>query len=417
MFISARRVHKSRGAIESWLYSARGFLAAGAIALTASGCASNGLRIPVPEKLASEATPPGLPGVRVWGDQAGGALKALLDEEVPRARARLAATSVRSPLHHDILALSGGADDGAFGAGLLVGWTQRGNRPAFDLVTGVSAGALIAPFAFLGPSHDRQLEAMFKLYSGEDFYRVNVVPGLLGGSSLADSAPLATLIAKYVDARLVVRLAEERGRGRLLVIGTTNLDAQRPVYWDIGRIAQSQRPEATELIRKILLASASVPALFPPVTISVVAGTASYQEMHVDGGPTREVFLAPSDFSFRDYDARVGRRASRSLWVIRNGKLDPEYAPVTASTLAISQRSIETLTKYQGLGDLARMYHNARSDGLDFNLAAIPATFSAPRPQPFDRAYMAALFETGRALGKSGGGWLKAPPGVAPAGR
>ena len=387
------------------------------VAMAASGCAPAMIRDAVPESLANDAHVAGMSGIRVWGDQAGGALQKFIAEEAPKAKARLAALPKGQPVHHHILALSGGADDGAFGAGVLVGWTAHGSRPRFDVVTGVSAGALIAPFAFLGPEYDRRLEAVFKLHGGDDIYRASVLPGLLGGTALADSGPLAELIAKNVDRKMVQRLAEERAVGRLLLIGTTNLDAQRPVYWDLGRIAQTGGAGATDLIRRVLLASASLPGIFPPVPIKVNANGRSYQELHVDGGPTREVFLAPSDFSFRRYDSATGRKVVRSLWVIRNGKLDPEYLPVPATALAISTRSLATLTKYQGLGDLTRIYHNARSEGIDFNLAAIPPSFAAPRPKPFDNQYMRTLFDTGTEFGRSGAQWAKAPPGISASAR
>ena len=386
--------------------------ALGITLLALSGCAASSLREAVPEKLASNVKIAGMGNVRAWGDHSGGALKLFLAEELPLIKAQQASLAKDQPLHSHILALSGGADDGAFGAGLLVGWTARGTRPQFNVVTGISAGALIAPFAFLGADYDPQLRAIFSNTDGDDIYKTNILQGLTGGTALADSAPLAALIEKYVDAELMARLARERAKNRLLIIGTTNLDAQRPVYWDVGKIAQSGRPDAIQLIRKVLLASASIPGLFPPVNIRVTSGGKSYEEMHVDGGPTREVFFAPADFSFRALDKLVGRDVQRTLWVIRNGKLEPEYAPVDSNALAISQRSLETLTKYQGLGDLARMYQKARSEGIAFNLSSIPASFSAPRPQPFARDYMRTLFDAGYGLGKTGVSWAKVPPGA-----
>ena len=387
-------------------------LMSGLIVLALCGCAATLVREAVPERLASEAQLSGMVNVRFWGDRAEGPMQQFVAAELPRIRSRFAVMPANQMPKDDILALSGGADDGAFGAGLLAGWTRHGSRPTFGVVTGVSAGALIAPFAFLGPEYDRQLEAIFKSYGGEDIYRTNVLSGLLGGSALADSAPLAGLIARYVDARIVARLAQERSKGRYLFIGTTNLDAQRPVLWDLGKIAMSGRPEALDLIRKLMLASASIPGLFPPVTIRVMAGRRSFDEMHVDGGPTREVFFAPTDFSFLELDRKLGRKVQRRLWVVRNGKLEPEYSSTEPGALAISQRSIETLTKYQSIGDLNRIYHNAQTEGIDFNLIAIPQGFSAPRPQPFDRGYMSALFDKGFELGKAGAHWTKAPPGI-----
>jgi len=382
-------------------------------ALLLAGCATAGLRNGVPEGLAGAAEIPGMTDVRAWGDSGADAVAAFFKEEGAKLRAKYTARSAngRVPRAH-LLAISGGGDDGAFAAGLLVGWSAHGDRPEFDLVTGISAGALTAPFAFLGKNYDRQLAGLFVDHGDEDIYNSTVLEGLFGGTSVADSAPLARLIATYIDWRMLHRIGEERAKGRVLLVGTTNLDAQRPVYWDMGKIALSKRPEALQLFRQVLLASASLPGLFPPVHITVKAGGASYEEMHVDGGPTHQVIFTPAAFDFRDLDKVVGRKVDRHLWVIRNGKIAPEYDPVGDSALAIAERSLETLTKSQSIGDLVRMYAQARDEGVDFNLAHIPADFSAPREAPFDRAYMRALYERGLTLGRAGYPWEKAPPGV-----
>jgi predicted acylesterase/phospholipase RssA len=212
-------------------------------------------------------------------------------------------------------------------------------------------------------------------------------------------------------------VAEERAKGRFLLVGTTNLDAQRPVYWDMGRIAQSGHPQALELFRRVLLASASFPGVFPPVNIKVEAGGHLYEEMHVDGGTTREVFFTIADFRFNAIDRAIGRKVQRRLWIVRNGKIEPEYKAMPEATLAIAQRSLETLTKSRGIGDLARMYSRARADNIDYNLAAIPVDFNAPHPKPFDRAYMQALYDLGLAQGRGGYPWAKAPPDVVVAAR
>lgn len=379
------------------------------LALALAGCATPVERLAVPAALASEAAVPGMADIRIWGDAPFS--PALLQPDIPKLRAKYQARAKRGEkLESNLLAISGGADDGAFGAGLLVGWTAHGDRPEFDLVTGISAGALIAPFAFLGRDHDKQLAGLFTSYSADQIYQANVLSGLFGGSSLADSAPLAELIERYVDDRFLRRVAEERAKGRFLLIGTTNLDAQRPVYWDMGRIAQSRDPSAPELFRRVLLASASFPGIFPPVHIKVKASGHQFEEMHVDGGTTREVFFTIADFSYRDLDKAIGRKVARRLWVIRNGKIAPEYKVTQDSTFVIAQRSLETLAKNRGLGDLTRMYVRARADGIDYNLAAIPAEFEAPHPKPFDRAYMQALYEVGVSLGRAGYAWAKSPP-------
>jgi predicted acylesterase/phospholipase RssA len=379
-----------------------------------SGCATTSDRIAVPAQLSVDAAVPGLADVRVWGDAHFS--HALLQAELPRLKAKYQAregaqakTGMRPPVSN-LLALSGGADDGAFGAGLLVGWSAQGSRPEFDLVTGISAGALIAPFAFLGRSHDDKLAGLFTSYSADQIYQANILSGLFGGNALADSAPLARLIEHYVDTRFLRSIAVERAKGRFLLVGTTNLDAQRPVYWDMGRIAQKGDARALDLFRKVLLASASIPGIFPPVLVEVEAGGHLYQEMHVDGGTTREVFFTIADFRFKEIDKAIGVDVKRRLWIIRNGKLDPEYKAMPETTLAIAQRSLETLTKSRGIGDLVRMYGRARADQIDYNLAAIPADFDAPHPKPFDRAYMQELFDRGLAMGRAGYPWAKAPP-------
>jgi predicted acylesterase/phospholipase RssA len=387
-----------------------------ALTCALAGCATVPDRVAVPALLSANATVPGLTDVRVWGDAHFS--HALLEAELPRLKAKYQAREAAQPKGgtqppvSNLLALSGGADDGAFGAGLLVGWSEQGSRPEFDLVTGISAGALIAPFAFLGRGHDRELAGLFTSYSADQIYQANVLSGLFGGNALADSAPLARLIEHYVDIRFLRAVAAERAKGRFLLVGTTNLDAQRPVYWDMGKIAEKDNARALDLFRKVLLASASIPGVFPPVLVEVEAGGHLYQEMHVDGGTTREVFFTIADFRFNEIDKAIGRKLQRRLWIIRNGKIDPEYKAMPEATLAIAQRSLETLTKSRGIGDLARMYTRAKADQIDYNLAAIPADFDAPHPRPFDRAYMQSLYARGLAMGRAGYPWAKAPPEV-----
>ena len=358
----------------------------------------------LPERLVDEADLAGLPGVRIWGDASASEIDRLVKAEAAKPRP-VASTQA-------LLAISGGAGDGAYGAGLLVGWSAAGTRPRFNLVTGISAGGLIAPFVFAGPQRDGQLKEVFTKYGTADIFLDNGLPGLLGGSSVADSAPLANLIAKYVDRQLLREIAAEYRKGNLLLIGTANLEAQRPVLWDMGRIAVSGHPRALELFRRIPLASASIPGVFPPVRIQVRAGGRTYEEVHVDGGITQQVFLAPSAFAFSGLDRALGTQVSRRLYVILNGKVSPIWEPVEERTLSIAQRSISTLTKYQSIGDLYRIYTRAKRDNIDFNLAAIPASFNVKSASPFDPAYLVPLFQLGYRQGRQGYPWLAVPPGV-----
>lgn len=373
-------------------------------AMFGAGCATLMPRDVVPERLADEAELTGMPDVRVWGDASAESLAAL----IRAGRPRMGVEARRPELN--IIAISGGGDNGAFGAGLLVGWSDAGTRPDFDLVTGVSAGALTAPFVYLGRSRNAELKEVFTRYTRNDIYDPGIVTPLLG-SGLVDSSPLENLIASYVDERFLQEVARERRKGRVLLIGTTNLDAQRPVLWDMGRIAMSGHPQALGLFRKLLLASASIPGAFPPVRIKVRAGGRSYEELHVDGGVTRQVFaLSPSLALHRDL---AMRRPTRRLFIIRNAKVSPEWEAVEAGVFSISRRSVSTLIKNQGIGDLYRIYASTQIDGTDFNLAAIPSSFSAGKAEPFEQAYMQALYDEGYRSGLQGYPWMKAPPGLA----
>jgi predicted acylesterase/phospholipase RssA len=366
----------------------------------------------LPQASAGQLELEGFHDIRFWGDASAQDIHAIMMADAPKAGTS-ASLSVESHQQvSNLLAISGGAEDGAFGAGLLVGWSDAGTRPKFDLVTGVSSGALIAPFVFLGREHDNQLREIFTKYGRKDIFTYNV-SGLLEGAALADDAPLARLIEKYVDAAFLQEIAEERIKGRILLIGTTNLDTQRPVLWDMGRIAMSRNHDAINLFCKILLASATLPGVFPPVRIQVRVGGQNYDELHVDGGVTRQVFIAPSVFSFVGHDQKAGRAAAKPrLFVIRNGKIDPEWQSVNDNVVSVTQRSISTLIKNQGIGDLYRIYSVTRRDGIDFNLASVPADFTDTSDEPFDQKYMIALFNRGYDLASHNYSWAKTPPGM-----
>lgn len=374
-----------------------------AAALQLAACAAIMPRNAPPEMAAVSASPVGFRDVRYWGD-----------EPAPRfAEASMQRASAEIPVSRPLnfLAISGGAENGAFGAGLLVGWSEAGNRPAFDMVTGVSSGALIAPFVFLGREHDDKLREVFTAYERKDIFTVNI-PGLLQGSALADNTPLSRLIEKYVDAAFLRDVARESSKGRVLLIGTTNLDTQRPVLWDMGRIAAADTPEAIDLFRQVLLASATVPGAFAPVRIKVRIGDKDYDELHVDGGVTRQVFIGPS--VLRLVSGRGPRRSvsGAHLYVIRNARIDPQWDNVGADVLSVTQRSLSTLIKNQGIGDIYRIYSVAKFNSIDFNLASVPADFQVKAQGPFDRSYMTALFDRGQDMGRRGYPWVKSLPGL-----
>lgn len=303
------------------------------------------LRDAVPERLVDEAELTGMPNIRAWGDAPSESLVSVLMAERSKmaAPAEARGRTRKNSRALNILAVSGGADNAAFGAGLLVGWSDAGTRPDFDVVTGVSAGALIAPFVYLGRSRDAGLKEVFTKYTRNDIYDPGITP-LLVGSGLVDSSPLENMIANYVDDGFLRDVAREHKKGRVLLIGTTNLDAQRPVLWDMGRIAMSDHPEALGLFRKVLLASASIPGAFPPVRIKVRAEGRTYEELHVDGGVTRQVFVPTPAPVSRDRGPATKTSMTR-LFIIRNGKISPEWETVESGVVSISRRSVFTLIK------------------------------------------------------------------------
>lgn len=383
-----------------------------ALALALAACAG-GLRDPVPVGLENRAVVAGMGSapIRFWGDQLPPNANALVKEkwaQVRAARPELTAKGKRPVVN--FLALSGGGSDGAFGAGVLGGWTASGTRPEFDIVTGVSTGALTAPFAFLGPRYDAALKDVFTQSDTKDIAVAHPVRGLLGGDSLASNAPLARVVAHYVDEAFLQEVAAEHRKGRRLLIGTTNLDAERPVIWDMGQIASSGRPEALELFRTVLLSSAAIPAVFPPGFIKVAADGAFYEEMHVDGGATREVFLVPTQFMAKTIDRRLGINPIRRAYIIRNGRVSPEYKAVKPRTLSIAGRAVSSLIKSQGVGDLNELYLFAKKNSIDYNLAYIPGDFHDTSTQAFDPVYMTKLYDVGFDLAKAGYPWKKTPP-------
>lgn len=377
-------------------------------------CASSGiLRDPVPEGLVNKAMVDNLAGVRYWGDAPPSKYRPLADERIARLNRQYGVSGLKGKkVEIESLSLSGGGDDGAFGAGLLVGWSESGTRPEFEVVTGISTGAMIAPLAFLGPRYDAQLKEAYTTASSKQLVKTEVFSALMGSTDgLADPKPLANMVAHYTSQKMLEDIAAEYRKGRFLLIGTTNLDAQRPVIWDIGALANSGRPDALQLMRKIILASASVPGALPPVALKVSADGKSYDELHVDGGVTRQVFLYPPGYEPEVIDKALGWKPVRRAYIIRNGKVSPEFAVTKAKLLPIAARSISTLIKTQGVGDLYQIYLTTKRDNIDYNLAYIPADFTLQSKSAFDKAYMNALFKLGYSLGRAGVKWEKSPPG------
>ncbi len=291
-----------------------GFVAC-ALVLSGVGCVSVPKREPLPSALASSAKPLGEPKFRTWGDEVPPGLEEWLtvgDEVDAESYPAL----VGRPHHY--LAISGGGPDGAFAAGLLVGWSARGDRPDFTVVTGISTGALTAPFVFLGSDYDEVLRELFTTITTEDVLKKRNFFRKFFSDSAMGSEPLAALLERHIGEPLMEAIAAESEKGRSLYIGTTHLDAGRPVIWNIGNIARSGHPGALNLIRRVLLASASIPAIFPPVLLEVEADGRSYDELHVDGGVTTQVFLYPTGIEWSRVLEKLRVPGVPRIYIIRN---------------------------------------------------------------------------------------------------
>ncbi len=376
------------------------------------GCA--GSRHAVPMELVPEAEVVGMPGVRAFGDLPSSLFQRSLLDSIKQEDPRDFPPQSDGTTTYPALALSGGGANGAYSAGLLNGWSKEGSRPVFKIVTGVSTGALIAPMVFLGSEYDGKLKEFYTTISSKDIFKKKGILGIIGGTSLASTKPLAHLIAKGVDESFLQAVADAHSQGRRLYIGTTNLDSQRLVVWDMGAIASSGDKGALELFRKIMLASASIPVIFPPVYIDVEAGGKRYREMHVDGGVTTEVFfLYGLVGDFRSALRETGLDPSKvrlKLYIVRSGKIQPMWEQVKNKTFPIAERSLANLTRMHAIGDLYRLYAITEARGGDFNLAYIPDNYLPVPKETFDPVEMNRLFNLGFKEAVGGYPWRKYPP-------
>ena len=393
------------------------------------GCASPALRQPLPSRLADQATIPGMAAnVRYWGDDPLRGLREWVDLSDEQLEACCRGIMDRP---HDYLLVSSGGDRGAFGAGLLVGWTASGTRPEFQLVTGVSTGAIIAVFAFLGPDYDDSLRDVYTTHSSRDLVAERGVRDAMSGGAVYDSAPFRRLIDQYLGDEEIARIAAEGRKGRRLLIGTTNLDAARPVVWDLTRIAASGAPDARQLIGDLVLASSSIPGIFPPVLLEVEAAGRHYDELHVDGGVTSQLFLDHGGLDWKRIAERLRVQGKPQVYLIHNGRTRPRLTAVRSSVDGLSRddeeakpqwkeveprvspiltRSMSSLLRTRGLGEAVQLYAQSHSDDLGFSLASIPDDFDHDSDELFDREYMQALFERGYALAQSPNPWTRGSP-------
>ena len=314
----------------------------------------------------------------------------------------------------NVLCLSGGGSYGAFTAGFLVGWSQSGKRPAFDTVTGISTGALIAPLAFLGPQYDDRVKSFYTDITTDDIYRRQYVRGLLG-EALADNTPLAERVERELSPRLIAEIAAEHKKGRRLYVGTTELEAKRFIVWDIGAIACRDGFAGAALIKKILLGSSAIPGFFAASEIPVTIDGRLLVEKHGDGGTSEGIFFRPPWHPDTEMRSNTARLAGTNVWCVVAGKLYADPAPLKNRSLSIAASSVSAVIYAQSRGDLRRIYTGCALTGMNYYQTAIPPGFDAPKSATdFSRESLLSMYNEGVRLANSGDPWRTIPPGSGP---
>ena len=341
-------------------------------------------RVPFTAADDAAATIPGVPDARFWGDSPADFISALPKEPGPW------------------LALSSGGSDGAFGAGLLVGLGAAGNRPTYSVVTGVSTGALMAPFVFAGSKYDEALRDTYTKISAADVFEAGRT-----AESFVDSWPLKETIAKKVTPELLADIAAEYQRGRRLFVASFDLDAERPVIWNLGAIAAHGGEDGLALFRTVLLASSALPGAFPPVLVDVEANGKRFAEMHVDGGVGGQFLVVPGPLLIPSSDFRL---PATQLYIVVNTGLERDFEVVDRFVPTILTQAVSAAVKVDTRLMLDIAYNLAKRNGTGFNVASIPLSFNVPSKGPFDPKYMGALFQVGYEQGRSATPFAKEPP-------
>ncbi|MVT75848.1 alpha/beta hydrolase [Bradyrhizobium cajani] len=305
------------------------------------------------------------------------------------------------------LALSGGGADGAYGVGVLNGWTAARTRPTFSVVSGVSTGGLIAPFAFLGPQYDDTLKEVYTSGIAESLLNDPSIMRVLFGSGLFGNTRLRELVARYVGPEIMAQVARENARGRKLLVVTTDLDTQRTAIWDMGKIAAVGTPEALKLFRDVMAASASIPLVFPPIMIDAEAQGRHFQEMHVDGGVTAPVLTLPEALLFQ---GRLPGNAKMDIYILVNKKIERNFELVSNGTIDVASRSLSSITQSQTRSIIFSTYDFAKRNRLGFHLSYIARDYPAPPSEGFDTAYMRALYQYGYEKAAAGQAWTSTLP-------
>lgn len=316
----------------------------------------------------------------------------------------------------NIIAFSGGGAYGAYSAGFMSGWTHTGNRPEFDVVTGISTGSLIAPFAFLGPEYDSRLGRLYTGVRASDVFRIRTWVLIPFKDSVATSLPLRNLIESQISPALMEMIAAEHRKGRRLYIGTTNLDTRRLVVWDMGAIACRPAPDSFQLFRDVLLASCSVPGMLPPVKFDLEVDGRRVTELHADGGITAQMFVPSHVFARAAAPLAEGEKAETgNFYAVVAGKLYPDAYPVKAKVLPVLGASANALIYSYCRADLSTLYGMAQAAGLRYHVTALTSGFKTlENSVDFNQVEMQKLFDEGHCQGIYGPAWMKGPPSISP---
>lgn len=380
-------------------------------AASLSGCAT--ARHPVPQDLIGKTKVDGMSDIRMIMGIPNPVLQRDIIASLKEENSRDYPVDDKGVRWYPVLAISGGAANGAYGAGLLKGWSESGTRPKFKVVTGVSTGAITAPMAFLGPDYDYLAEQLYTTLSTKDVMSLKGPIRALTGNSLASNAPLRKQLDKYVTKEIIDKVAAEHRAGRRLFVGTTQLDAQRLSVWDMGAIACRGD---VGLFKNVILASAAIPVIFPPSVIRVEADGRAYDEMHVDGGTVTQVFTL---YHMLDGAGPIAKEmgidpatVKANYYIIRNGYVSAGYDAVKNNLGSIASRSFDTIINAQGIGDTYRIYAYMKKMGNGYNLAFIPGDFRPKPKEMFDPREMKELFDKGYQDAVKGYKWYNEPPGL-----
>lgn len=366
------------------------------------GCSKTFQHKPVPKELTSQVSLTGFDSnIRFFGDK-------IQTQDLSYKNTQHPTKSKSDKKTLNYLAISSGGENGAFAAGLLYGWTYKGDRPQFDIVTGVSTGSIIAVYAFLGKAYDQDLKKIYTNYTYKDVIEtgtIQLVRGVLWDTSIASNKPFVKNIKQFINQDMLNKIAEEHQKGRRLFISTTNLESEKSVIWDIGLLANSNNPKKLDIFHKIILASTAIPGGLPPVFFDVSFDGKRYTEMHVDGGLTGQVFFHPHLIP----DHHKNHNYQKNLYIIANKKLHSKYRKIKPWTLYISYYALATLMKNQHISDLYKLYTISKLNGLNYHHVSIPEDFNKQSYYLFDSKYTSSLFSKGVRLGNKKNIWNKKP--------